>query len=95
MESHSVETEAPVLNYFNCIRLLDTCVKVGLIKRDPDDQNAILVYRSAGTIFPEGWYSENLMCSARELLTDAKGQRILLDALEGHGVNFKPKKMYA
>lgn len=82
---------AELLNFFNCIRLLDACVKEGLIKQNPKDQNAILVYREAGEVYPEGWYSENLLDCAQDLQSDEEGQRVLLTALKERGIDFTPE----
>lgn len=71
-----------MLNFYNCIRLLDEATKCGLIQRDPNISDNILVYREAGEEDPEGWYSENLMYIAQELQDDEEGQTQILGALE-------------
>lgn len=67
-----------MLNFYNCIRLLDEATLCGLIQRDPIFPNNILVYRDAGEEDPEGWYSENLMSIAQELAEDNEGQELIL-----------------
>lgn len=71
-----------MLNFYNCIRLLDVAIKCDLIQRDPNIPDNILVYRKAGEEDPEGWYSENLMSIAQELQDDEEGQTEILGALE-------------
>ena len=82
-----------MLNFYNCIRLLDEATHCGLIQRDPNIPDNILVYREAGEEDPEGWYSENLMSIVQELQDDEEGQTEILGALEektGQPFNEKP-----
>ena len=64
-------------------------VKENLVKPEaevlricPTDPNAILVYREAGSKNPEGWYAENIISVAQELMTDESGQFHLREALD-------------
>ncbi len=81
------------LDFYNCLRLLDTLVINGLIKKDPNDpdKSRILVYRAASEDCPEGWYSENVHAVARDLAEDAKGQQFLLGELEKRKIGFSSK----
>lgn len=81
----------PMLDYYNCVRLLERLVELDVIQRDPENKDNILVYRDAAEIdpsdryapnWPEGWYSENLMSIASELTSDEEGQNYLLDAYQ-------------
>lgn len=36
------------MTYFQCIKLLEACIKNGVLASDPDDANRLLVYRGAG-----------------------------------------------
>lgn len=49
------------LNFYQCIQLLSALAEKEIIQRDPENKNNILVYRSAGTEYPEGFYSQNLL----------------------------------
>ena len=87
------ERKPPVLNNFNCIKLLESCVKNGLIQQDPNNKNNILVYCGAsedGT-FKEGWYSCNLLSQAVELCNDGEGQRFLMTELAKKALSSKEK----
>lgn len=70
------------MTYFQCIKLLEACIKNGILASDPDDANRLLVYRGAGKTAPEGWYSEPVMSVAQELLLHTEGQELLVKELE-------------
>lgn len=76
------------MTYFQCIKLLEACIKNGILAVDPADSNCILVYRQAGETSPEGWYSEAVMSAAQELLDAPKGQQLLLEQLKKKGIEF-------
>ena len=73
---------SPLLQW---VRLLGDMTEKGILKRDPEDKNSLLVYRTAGTQNPEGWYSQNIFEAARELLNDEKSQYSMLNALGNAG----------
>lgn len=84
----------PNLNYINCVYLLQDSITHGIIQRDPDVKDNILLYRYAGPTEPEGWYSENLMSVAQELLHDPKGQKELLSAFrDTTGQDFQQRRI--
>lgn len=70
------------MTYFQCIKLLEACIKSGVLASDPDDANRLLVYRGAGKTAPEGWYSEPVMSVAQELLLHTEGQELLVKELK-------------
>lgn len=70
------------LNFYQCIQLLSALVEKKIIQRDPENENNILVHRFAGTEYPEGFYSENLLSTASELVDDDEGQSYLVSQLE-------------
>lgn len=70
------------LNFYQCIQLLSSLVNKNIVQRDPNNANNILVYRNATNDFPEGFYSENLMTVASELVGDIEGQTYLVEQLE-------------
>lgn len=77
------------LNFYNCLRLLQECVKAGLIKTSVNNKSNILVYRMAGKKSPEGWYEENIFSTAKELVADRAGQKYLMHQLNEKGIEFK------
>lgn len=77
------------MTYFQCIKLLEACIKNGILASDPDDANRLLVYRGTGKTAPDGWYSEPVMSVAQELLLHTEGQELLVKELEKKGVTFE------
>lgn len=77
------------MNFYNCLRLLNECVKAGLIQLSSENSNDILVYRQAGNSSPEGWYAENIFTVAQELMLDLEGQKFLACALKDAGIEFQ------
>ena len=83
------------LNFYGSLKLIEACEQADVLQASPDDPNDILVYRMAGDDqHPEGWYAINAHTLAQELMNDTDGQRILLDALEEKGVEFKTEPSY-
>lgn len=76
------------LNCYNCILLLDACIANGVLAADPNNKNRVLVYRQGTDTTPEGWYSDNIMLLASDLVQDKEGQKILLDALQKQNVTY-------
>ena len=86
--------------YENCKRLLTSAVDAGLIKTvsagmtirgtDGKDYPAVegdlLIYREAGSKYPEGWYVQSLEYTAEELAEDLKGQEFILSELQKAGI---------
>ena len=91
----TVVTETKQLDFFNCLRLLDTLIQHKLLKKDPTDcdRSRILVYRAASADCPEGWYSENVHTAARELAEDAKDQEFLPGELQKRGILFHAESL--
>lgn len=56
--------------FLKIISEIDTAITQGLLVRDINNYNNILVYRMAGDNEPEGWYSENILRVASELVRD-------------------------
>lgn len=79
------------LIYIECVQLLEKLVENGYIQKDPNNADNILVYRQAGAENPEGWYTENLMSSAGDLMRDEKGQRFLRETLAKDGIEMQFK----
>lgn len=85
-ERYTKSMDEPLIMY-ECMQLLDTLVKNGIIHRDPDNANNILVYMKADELNPEGWYSQNLMSAAQDLLDDIDGQQFLRRELENRNID--------
>lgn len=82
------------LIFIECVQLLETLIENGIIQKDLNNKDNILVYHLAGTENPEGWYSENILTSASELLHDEESQQFLRDVLEEKGISLKFKKVF-
>lgn len=82
------------LIFIECIQLLETLIENGIIQKDPNNKDNILVYRLAGTENPEGWYSENILTSASEICHDEESQQFLRKVLEEKEISLKFKKVF-
>lgn len=85
------------LNFYGCMKLLEACIKAERIHIDPNNQNNILIYRAVGNPpdkFPEGWYSENIHNTAKDLMEDIGGQKALLGVLKEENIEFKIRPIY-
>lgn len=71
------------LNYINCLRLLEACLKNNLAIRDPDNKDNMIFFKEGD----EQPYSENVMDAARELTNDEEGQKYILSVLNEHHIN--------
>lgn len=83
-----------MLNYYQCLRLLDACVVHGLIQQDVRCENNIIVYMMEGKNNKEGYYSQNIFSAASDLLQSEDGQKCLMDAIKEHtGEDFIPPEL--
>lgn len=85
------------MNFFNCFRLLQECVKAEILCLDSQAiaNDRVLIFREAGRNpekYPEGWYSENIRDVAQELMSDEQGQALLLEQLTKRGIPFEEYK---
>ena len=69
------------MDFLNCLSLLRELTRKQIIKKDENIRNNILVYRSGHENFPEGWYSENIVEVASELVNDSEGVNYLISEL--------------
>ncbi|MDO4647179.1 MAG: hypothetical protein Q4B26_00915 [Eubacteriales bacterium] len=81
-----MEVKKDGLSFIDCVDLLNMAAKKGLIDRDPNDRNSILVYRE--NVDPavygakEGWFSENILSGAApELFQNRTAQEMLVRTL--------------
>lgn len=56
--------------FIKIVNEIHEAIKKGVLKEDPNNKDNILVYRLAGNVDPEGWYSENILNVASELIND-------------------------
>lgn len=77
------------LNFMECEQLLSKLIEEKYILKDPNNENNMLVYRKAGTTYPEGWYSENILSTASDLVNDLQGQKILRETLAKNGIEMQ------
>ena len=70
------------LLFIDCIALLQKCIDDKLLQFSAEIGNgSILVYRSAGTENPEGWYWQNVMNAAAELFHSEMSQVELINEI--------------
>ncbi len=79
------------LNYIECVQLIDTLIENNMLRKDPNNPNNVLTYRTGlnESIYgmTEGWVSENIMdVTASELMRDIEGQKYLRGELQKEGV---------
>ena len=72
------------------VNLLRAMCDEGILSKDPNDANSILVYRTNMDKdvygISEGWFSQNIFDAAQEIFDEAKqGTPSILDALEESG----------
>jgi len=77
------------LNFMECIQLLETMIGYDILTIDPQNPDNLLMYRNSDGVNPEGWYSENLLSVASELVSDIEGQRFLREELNTLGVSLE------
>lgn len=87
-EVREIEDNTP--KFIGFVKLLDAMCKEGIIQRDPEDSNAILVYRTNVDKqeygVSEGWFSQNIFEVAQETIKAYKeGDRSLFEALDKKG----------
>lgn len=74
------------LEYFQCLKLLEYLVEIGLIQKNPETKSDIFVYcEGNGEEYPEGWYSENIYDAARDLAERPDEQKMLLETITEKG----------
>lgn len=67
--------------FLKIISEIDIAITQGLLVRDINNYNNILVYRMAGDDTPEGWYSENILKVALELVHDKDNYELFKKAV--------------
>lgn len=76
------ELEDKTSAYLNIVAELQDAVKEGYLSRDEKNPNNVLVYRAKGETNEEGWYSENILAVASELLEDENNYQDFKKAIE-------------
>ena len=52
--------------FLGLLYVTEALIKKGLLHKDPDNPNNILIYRTGGNEGTEGWYSENIHSAMNE-----------------------------
>ena len=77
-----IKLEGKRVRYIDIVEQIEAAIDQGMIQRDPDDKDSILVYRSEGIETPEGWYSQNILDVASEMYHDQENYSSFLSAVE-------------
>lgn len=56
-----------IQTFLGMLYIVEDLLNKGLLQYDPNNKNNMLVYHSAGTTSPEGWYSENIQSAVSDL----------------------------
>ena len=56
-------------------------INEGILKLDPNNLNNILVYRTSSNIYPDGWYSQDIIAVVFEMFNNEKNYEDFLDAV--------------
>ena len=89
--SEELKLDKPLV-FIQCLKVLELCVKHGLIMQDTNPDNNterndnILIYYEAGTEYTEGWYSENIHTVAQKLMCNQDNQQFLIDELQKRSI---------
>lgn len=75
------------ISFISAMELLALCVKHGILE---ELDGRILMYRAAKGEYPEGWYADDKVELAQELMNDTEGVALLIKTLEDMGVTFEP-----
>ena len=73
--------------FLGTLYILEELFKKGILQKDPNNPNNMLIYRSAGTINPEGWYSENIIETATELFNNKKDLNYIISVAQKNNIN--------
>lgn len=67
--------------FLKIIGEIGDAIKSGFLHRDPSDKNSILIYRNEGEVCPAGWYSENILEVASDLVNDKEDYERFMSAI--------------
>lgn len=73
--------------FLGTLYILEELFKKGILQKDPNNTNNMLIYRSAGTINPEGWYSENIIETATELFNNKEDLNYIISVAQDNNIN--------
>lgn len=93
MESYTKPLKE-LLNYYECLQLLDTLLKHKIVYLDTKNNENVMVYRKASKSYAEGWYSVNKHMLACELLQDIKWQIKLRKDLKKQSIKLEFTSTY-
>lgn len=78
-----------VLTFGECLQVIDQCILSGILQKDPNDENRILVLRGAKDSTRSQLYSQRPVEVGMELFRDVNGQKIMMQALAKKQVEMK------
>lgn len=70
------------IKFIKIVEELNHAIEKGILQRDPNQSNNILVYRARCESTPEGWYSENILNIASELYHDENNYASFKEAIK-------------
>lgn len=75
--------------FLGLLYIAQELIEKGYLQKDPNNPDNILVYRNKGSLFPEGWYSENIMGSISECFNNKAEQDSFLKEASRLGVDIE------
>ena len=73
--------------FLGTMYILEELFKKEILQKDPNNPNNMLIYRSAGTINPEGWYSENIIETATELFNNKEDLNYIISVAQDNNID--------
>lgn len=73
--------------FLGLLYIVSDLLNIGVLQRDPQRPNNMLVYMSASQEYAEGWYSQNIHEAVSDLFHDEEGMQIVLDAAREHNID--------
>jgi hypothetical protein len=77
------------IKFIAYVNLLDALIQEGILKRDPNDRNRVIIYREhvkEEGLPEEGWFSMNVFEVAQELYDNRKCRDSLYESLKANGL---------
>ena len=81
------------MDIYNCEKLLNTCVIVGVLAKDAKRDDNIIAYFLQDENYPQGWYSISIRNAAKILQKSDDYQEELVNALARKGVDFSEENV--
>lgn len=74
------------MKFINVVELLKFAVDAKLIQQNPENKNQILIYFTKSKDYPEGFYWENVLDAAQDLLTKPDDQKMIYEKIKETGM---------